>query len=393
MSLSTPNLQSHYDYIIAGAGCAGLSLAYSICKSHALKNKKVLLIDADNKTKNDRTWCFWEKEVNQFEHIVSKKWNSGSLFSFFGEKKLIFKPYTYKMIKGVDFYVECFSKINKNPNIHFLQTQVNEIQNNGIVKTDLGTFSGNLIFNSIYQKPDDTLLPNHYFLLQHFEGWMIETENEVFDPNQITFMDFRIEQNGEVRFFYVLPFSKKSALIEFTVFSEKILEPEIYKNHLEFYINNQLKIKNYKISHSEFGIIPMTDFPFKLVDGKQIFIGSQGGASKASSGYTFTFIQKKINDIIFKLENEEMFVQKEAINRYALLDSTLLSVLKNKLYPGDKYFTELFLNNSVKSVFAFLNEESNMYQEIKLMMNSPKSIFSKVLKQEFINKKHKRFKI
>jgi hypothetical protein len=62
-----------YDYIIAGAGCAGLSLAYHISKS-SLQNKSILLIDKASKTENDRTWCFWEKEPNLFENIVYRKW-------------------------------------------------------------------------------------------------------------------------------------------------------------------------------------------------------------------------------------------------------------------------------------------------------------------------------
>ena len=54
-----------YDFIIAGAGCAGLSLLYRILQEPALQNKSVLIIDKDTKNSNDRTWCFWEKNSGQ----------------------------------------------------------------------------------------------------------------------------------------------------------------------------------------------------------------------------------------------------------------------------------------------------------------------------------------
>ena len=55
-------------------GCAGLSLAMQLKRS-SLNFSKVLLIDKDLKNKNDRTWCFWTKEKNNwFDEIVFKRW-------------------------------------------------------------------------------------------------------------------------------------------------------------------------------------------------------------------------------------------------------------------------------------------------------------------------------
>jgi len=61
-----------YDYIITGAGCAGLSLAMHMIHSGRFSDKKVLLVDKDPKRANDRTWCFWEKEEGLFQSIVYK---------------------------------------------------------------------------------------------------------------------------------------------------------------------------------------------------------------------------------------------------------------------------------------------------------------------------------
>ena len=65
-----------YDYIIAGAGCAGLSLLYRMLQDPNLNQKKILVLDKAPKNNNDRTWCFWEKDDGIFEEIVIHEWKS-----------------------------------------------------------------------------------------------------------------------------------------------------------------------------------------------------------------------------------------------------------------------------------------------------------------------------
>ena len=51
-----------YDYIICGAGASGLILASSMLDDKYFSNKKILLIEKENKNLNDRTWSFWEEK-------------------------------------------------------------------------------------------------------------------------------------------------------------------------------------------------------------------------------------------------------------------------------------------------------------------------------------------
>ena len=67
-------LNKVYDYIIAGGGCAGLSLVMRMLKESQLSTKKILIIDKDSKQLNDRTWCYWEKGEGFFDEIVYRKW-------------------------------------------------------------------------------------------------------------------------------------------------------------------------------------------------------------------------------------------------------------------------------------------------------------------------------
>ena len=80
--------RQEYDYIIAGTGCAGLSLAVHMIQSGRFGNKKILLVDRDEKQKNDRTWCFWETEPGLFDSIVYKRWVSAWFYGQEFSRKL-----------------------------------------------------------------------------------------------------------------------------------------------------------------------------------------------------------------------------------------------------------------------------------------------------------------
>src|SRR5688572_6272397 len=88
-----------YDFIICGAGCAGLSLLMRMLRSGKFSDKKILLIDKEAKTKNDRTWCFWETGAGFFEEVVCKKWDTISFLSNDYSSSFTIDPYHYKMIR------------------------------------------------------------------------------------------------------------------------------------------------------------------------------------------------------------------------------------------------------------------------------------------------------
>ncbi len=106
-----------FDFIFLGAGCASLSLLQRMIDSGKFSDKKILLIDRQPKNSNDRTWCFWEKEEGYFEGLVFKSWSN--LLFIAGKEPLTLDvgSYVYKMIRGIDFYNHCFSKISTQRNI------------------------------------------------------------------------------------------------------------------------------------------------------------------------------------------------------------------------------------------------------------------------------------
>ena len=376
--LSSPT-EGQGAFIIAGAGCAGLSLALRMIQSGAFKDKQILLVDRDAKTANDRTWCFWEKGKGLFEPVVYKAWERLQFFSDTLSKELHLAPYRYKLIRGGDFYRHCLEIIQEQPNVRLLQGEIGSFFNDETgagIMVDGKKISGTYVFNSIYQKPK--LKPKELWMLQHFKGWVIETETPAFDPSKATLMDFRTGQDEGATFFYVMPFSESKALVEYTLFSPKILPDAAYEKALQEYIGKQLCIKNYTVKEKEFGVIPMTNFSFSRGNGAIRNIGTAGGQTKGSSGYTFQFIQKETAAIVESLikkghpHSAPLFGK-----RFHFYDEVLLSVLYHKRLQGSVVFSQFFKNNTPQTVFKFLDNETILLEELRLISSLPTLPFAK----------------
>jgi lycopene beta-cyclase len=371
----------HYDYIITGAGCAGLSLLLRMMDDPYFSEKKILVIDREEKNKNDRTWCFWEKEKGLFESIVKHQWQQVFFYSDAFSRKLDLNPYCYKMVQGIDLYNHVKAKAKKYSNIEFLNDEVQSINSTtsqAEVKLLTASATAEYVFNSIlFEKESATPSKNVYQLLQHFKGWVIQTVEPSFDTSVATLMDFRTGQENGTTFFYVMPTSATTALVEYTLFSEALLPIENYDSALKLYITESLGINDYSIQHEEFGIIPMTNQSFPLQDERIIQMGVAGGQVKGSSGYAFQFIQKRTAAIVAGLKKgstkfDTIGLKQKKGNLY---DAVLLHVLHHHKMEGAKIFESIFSKNTVENVLRFLDNESSIFEDLKIMNSVPTKIF------------------
>jgi lycopene beta-cyclase len=369
-----------YDYIISGAGCAGMSLLVRMIQSGRFADKRILVVDRELKVRNDRTWCFWETEDGVFEPVVFRKW---SVLNFHGDNFdaiLNIEPYTYKMIRGGDFYRYCFDIIRSAPNVELREGKVTSVEalKDGVGITVDGTkYEGSYGFNSILFEVPQLRGNQYYFLKQHFKGWVIKTELPAFEPSVATLMDFRPPQEHGTTFAYVLPYSETTALVEYTLFTRDLLKPEEYDAALKSYIEDHVTKTAYTITESEFGVIPMTNFPFRPYEGRVINIGTAGGQTKPSSGYTFQFIQKYTRNIVNSMmATGEPVLAQTTGTRFSFYDSTLLQVLDKKKVEGKRLFTDLFRHGDVQTVLKFLDNETTFREDINIMRRLPKGKFA-----------------
>ena len=364
-----------YDYIIAGSGCAGLSLLYRLLKTPLLQDKSILVLDQDQRKSNDRTWCFWEKSPGLFESIVHAKWNKLEFLSTDFKKELNLESYTYKMIQGIDFYNFVINYAKKFKNVSFVQETINSIDNidkKAVLKTTKNRYTANYIFNST--NLFNPKINEQNSLLQHFKGWLIKTEKPVFNPEIGRLMDFRVSQENGATFMYVLPTSTTEALVEYTLFSPRVLDKEVYTLELKKYIKEELEIDNYTLIHEEFGVIPMSLAKFEQNPKLNVInIGTSGGYTKASSGYTFQFIQKNIIEIINNLVEGNNIIQPTSFKNkyYQWVDRTLIDVLLSNKLTGKYVFTQMFQKVPVERILAFLGNESSYLEDLLIFKSFP----------------------
>lgn len=359
-----------YYYVIVGGGMAGLQLALRISRDIFFNGKKIAIVDPSAKNTNDKTWCFWEKGTGNWDHLITKQWESGKFITSEFEKQLDLQPYSYKMLKSIDFYEYAKAELEKSEHIVFIKDEVTKID--AVTRTAIGkaaNYTATHFFDS--RPPKEYKNDNKSSVIyQHFKGIHITTEKNQFDDSEFTMMDYRVDYKNSTCFTYVLPVSKKEALVEFTFFTPFFTDESVYDEKLKEYIQNILKIDEYEITESEKGVIPMTDYPFHKQNSKFITkIGTAGGWVKASSGYSFKSTEKKIEKLVENIKRSQRPSSKLAKKKFLKYDAIFLDVLSKRNDLGESLFTKMYSKNSIQDIFKFLDEETKLSEEIQVMLS------------------------
>ena len=411
---------ARYDYIIAGAGGAGLSLLHYLMQSSSLVTKSILVIDKSFQKTNDRTWCFWDANISAFENLVHHRWNTISIHAEGFDKQLPTAPFSYKMIQGIDFYNSVLSKAKSKINIHFQEATITAISvldslstSNAInantentskninskeginksakVEWEGGAAIGDYIFSSLlpfqmnqlataatYSNSLKASIPSNKlapFLWQHFKGRVVQFDIPVFNKSIAKLMDFNVPQQGATAFMYQLPLNDKEALVEYTIFSENVLAIAEYDKVLDSYLATAFPGINYTITHDEIGAIPMTQIELASTQAPIYTIGALGAAIKASTGYAFQFIQEQCKNIVKQLELGLPIQTKIHNTRHQFYDAVLLDVLFHHKMEGAEIFKRIFAKNEAATVFKFLSNTSSLLEDIQIMRSLPTHIF------------------
>lgn len=364
--------ENKYDYIIAGAGCAGYSLLYHLLQDPLLSKKKILVVDANFNKGNDRTWCFWEDQAGPFESIVCKKWSNIEVLKGTMQRLLPTAPFEYKMIQGIDFYQHISAFAKGFENVEWIASKILSIDsthNSAKLTWDGGAANADFVFSSINGERIQSKI------WQHFKGIVVQFDAPVFDKSVARLMDFNVPQMNATAFMYLLPMTDKKALVEYTLFSPTILETTEYDLVLNAYMQEHYKGKSYTIVHTEQGAIPMTTKKMTSRTSNVISIGTMGDAVKASTGYAFHFIQKQTQQILNQLKLNQALDASVHYTRHQFYDAVLLYILENKKMAGDEIFARIFKKNDAATVFKFLSNTSTLMEDIRIMLSLPTQIF------------------
>ncbi|AYA37786.1 Lycopene cyclase [Hymenobacter oligotrophus] len=361
-----------FDYLLAGGGAAGLSLAYYISQETRLRHKRVLLLEPEAKNQNDRTWSFWTDRPTPYDAVLAAEWRQLAFRSPQIDVVLPLRRHRYCTLRGLDFYRFVQQALGTRPGqFTLVQASVEQLENTptGVVAhTSAGSFSARLGFDSRPPKPE--LRADKRYLWQHFVGWEVETDYDAFDTSTPVFMDFRVPQHHECRFVYVLPFSPRRALVEYTLFSGTLLPQAEYEQPLRQYLSSHLGGRPYRVAETEAGAIPMTDHPFEPRSGAHVVhLGTRGGRVKASTGYAFLRMQQHAARLTEALANHDALPANLTGDawQFRLFDTLLLDIMQREGERTSEIFSELFAHNPVERILDFLDERTNWIENFQVM--------------------------
>lgn len=370
--------RNSFDIIIAGAGASGLSLLWNIMHHPGLESKRILLTDRSLEPIRNKTWCFWAAESVPFQKLVFHQWKKLEVRTQWDSFSESLRTYSYYCVRSDHFAKTIFEKAKNKPGITFLKADIEGFRQGKTgaeMVTSSGVFQSDILFQSALKPPGFHKLKLDLSLKQHFLGWHIKTNKSVFDPEKAVLMDFDLPQKNGVTFVYVLPFSKNEALIEYTLFSEALIRDDEYKEGLSGYIESRFKLKpsDYSIEYAETGEIPMEDRRYPAQYAPDVWnMGTMGGLTKPSTGYTFTRIQEHTAKIALALAKGQPPPHNPlSPYRFRVYDMMLLYNLHHHHNISLKIFHDLFKNNRFDDIFHFLGEKTTFREELKILASVP----------------------
>ena len=348
---------------IIGGGCAALSLA-GLSKS--LNQYKInLYVGNQNKKINDHFWGFWKNKSTETAFNISDySWSHWSIITYESKQILSSNTYPYCVIRRSKWLDYCLSQIN-NKSVNIIQEDALDRNN------DLFVYNNKIEGKYIFDSRQPKIPPN--ILLQHFEGYIITSEKNIFDDKTVTLMDFRCDQSKGMHFIYLLPLNKNSALVESTIFSKNIEKPSFYLNAIKLYLRKYYNLTKFVKSHHEKGIIPMHDI---TVNSKFTYnIGTRGGAVRPSSGYAFTFIQKQVFQIKSQLISKGKIKTNVHKKLDLFLDRIFIKVIELNPQIAPKIFSNLAKGINGDEMAMFMSGDCSFFTKFKIIKSMPKIPF------------------
>ncbi|EGX58513.1 lycopene cyclase [Streptomyces zinciresistens K42] len=374
------------DVAIIGAGAAGLSLAHRLCLpapgARPARRPSVVLVTAPPGPLRPpaRTWCFWEAGRGRFDAAVTTAWRRLRVHPPTGEPiEDDISPLRYKMIRSDDFECLVEHDLTRTGRVRRLEAVVDDVE--GVAdgaRVHARTASGSSrcvqarwVFDS---RPLGSLPAARTTLLQHFHGWFVRTPRPVFDPARADLMDFRTAQPATgLSFGYLLPTGTRQALVEYTEFSPAVLSADAYEKALRHYTGSVLGLTDFEVTATETGVIPMTDARFARRTGDSVFrIGTAGGATRPSTGYTFAGVQRQTAAVAAALGQGRRPVPPQPHPlRSRAMDAVLLHALDSGLVDGAAFFARLFTRVPMTRLLRFLDGETRPHEELGIGLHTP----------------------
>ncbi|MCW2605326.1 MAG: crtY [Frankiales bacterium] len=343
---------------VVGAGAAGLALATRLA---AQGTPDVVLVSSPTPPA-PRTWCSWHAGPQWWDEAVSHVWDRLELHGPDGvRQEHALAPLRYVMVRSTA-YEQLADRLLEG-RVQRVAADVAAVDGGHVVGEGVD-LRADLVFDT---RPVRTP-PG---LLQHFRGWFVRTTSDDFDPSVAGFMDFRVPQPDRgVAFTYVLPTSAREALVEHTLFSRDVWTAEQYDAALH---EATAHLPPFEVLDVERGVIPMTSAPFARRVSERVFrLGAGGGATRPSTGYTFSGAQRQAAAVARAVAaGTDPTPPVPYPRRHLAMDALLLRAIAGGQVQGARFLADLFARQPTERVLRFLDGGTTPREDLAIMRSAP----------------------
>jgi lycopene beta-cyclase len=366
-----------FDAVIAGGGLSGLSLAAHLAAG-PWRDRKVLVVDDDRHAPAATAWASWSARPELLDAAVWRRFGQINVHALGTTRVLPLGRYRYRLVRRADLRHTVRRLLHERPGFAIESGHV-DVGPDGTVLVDGRRVEASWVFDSVTRQPPG--LDAEARLA--FTGWRIQAPAPVFDPETPTLFDFRVPQGDGARFVYVLPDDETHALVELTEFVPRHAAPPSADERgaaLTQYLGQVLGIERPVVLSTESAVLPLRTQPPPRARGRVVAIGARAGLVKASTGYAYERIQADSKAIAASLgEHGHPFAAPATHRRYRLLDAVLLRVLDRDPSQLETAFARLFFENPAQRVLRFLDEQSPLRDDLRLIASLPPAPYLRAL--------------
>lgn len=368
------------DLLIAGGGCAGLSLGTALAKAEKQGRQipKTVILESRTEYVNDRTWCFWFRHTDPLDERIRYRWPRWQ-YSRQGEPGIVHEPagWSYACVPSIRFYEDAQSWIESSSRVELIPSAPIEseimVEGQYRINTPAGIWEAPQLIET--RPPEGTAASAP--LIQSFYGAEVESAGFSSPDDTVGLMENMSVDEAGFRFEYVLPLAPQRRLIEVTRFSPGALPDGLLEEELNSTVRRRSRGAEVTIQRTESGAIPMglPESPKPRLDGR-VYAGTPGGAVRASSGYAYRRIQTWAAACAESLISDGTALGHDPEPKgRKWMDDLFLSVLKHQPERTPDLFMTLAKHIKPESLVRFLSDEAGFREALSMITSLPATPF------------------
>lgn len=377
-------MSKQWDIVIVGGGLSGLALAAELAAPE-FTALSVLVLEKRPAYLRDRTWSYWAPTAgtqHRYSALERARWRQWSVSA--GGRTCLHTSqlHAYATLDADAFYTAALQTVAQTSHV---QVQLGS----GVASVAAASANQSATFTTeqgisvqarwaFDARPPQQVAQST--LVQQFAGWEVHTHHDAFDTRTVQLMAFEPHARG-LHFWYVLPYTARSALIESTWISPASWQPDT-NQELQQYVDQHVQGKPYSVAYREQGVLPL-DTVNPAPASQVVALGRGGGTLRPSTGYAFLDTLAHAKGLADSLrtslnhggvEKARLSWQPQAFARPSTdhwMDAVFLNALSQDWLRAPQYFMQLFERVGADGVVAFLSGSASVAQRVAIMRALP----------------------